>query len=277
MIPFDFAYFKPNTLSEAVQIYQTFAAQDMQPLYYGGGTECLTRARRNSLTADAVIDLKGIPECNSIDWQNQWLVLGATVSLTKLSSDHSFPLLAETVAQIADRTARNKITLGGNICGKLIYREAVLPFLLTDALVLTMGPKGLQYKSIHEVFQRQMRLETGEFVVQFLLEKTYAMLPYVSIKKRRVGHVGYPLVSIAACKQSDRIHAAFSGVCAFPFRSKEIEDELSQSAVSYDTRIERAVKHLPAPVLKNVEGAADYREFVFKQALRETLERLDGV
>ena len=53
---------------------------------------------------------------------------------------------------MADHTARGKITLGGNICAQIFYREAVLPFLLADSEVIIAGPKGMKVAAINQVF-----------------------------------------------------------------------------------------------------------------------------
>ena len=109
--------------------------QGKMPCYFSGGTEFITFARVNKLNADAVIDIKGIPECNVLEIQGNQLVIGAAVSLNKITDSKLFPLLGQTVKKIADHTSRNKITIGGNINSELIYRESVLPLLLSDAKV----------------------------------------------------------------------------------------------------------------------------------------------
>ena len=111
-------------------------------MFYSGGTEFITFARVNKLRADAVIDIKGIPECNVLEIHGDQLVIGAAVSLNKITDSKLFPLLGQTVKQIADHTSRNKITIGGNMNSKLIYKESVLPLLLVDAKVkITEGER----------------------------------------------------------------------------------------------------------------------------------------
>ncbi|WP_178076322.1 FAD binding domain-containing protein, partial [Pseudomonas sp. 2822-15] len=79
-----------------------------------------------------------------------------------------FPLLTKTSKDVADHTARTKITLGGNICGNIFYREVVLPFLLTDSQVIIAGPKGYRTESINHIFNQVLQLERGEFLVQIV-------------------------------------------------------------------------------------------------------------
>jgi CO/xanthine dehydrogenase FAD-binding subunit len=69
---------------------------------------------------------------------------------------------------------------------------------------------------------------------------------------------------------------AVSGICAFPFRSVELESELN-SDKSFEERIANAFRYLPAPVLDDVEGSAGYREFVLLNTLKDTLTHFAGV
>lgn len=275
MIPFDFEYFKPSSAQMAVELYQSLQNQGKNPMYYAGGTEIITWSRTNSIRPGAVIDLKSIPECNVMELQNNKLVIGACITLSVLSAANLFPLLSETAMGAADQTARNKITLGGNICGRIYYRETVLPLLLANCQMAIAGIQGIRVTSIHNVFLQQMRLANGEFLVQILIDQEYLSLPYVHYKKRQIGNVGYPLVTVAALNKDNRIRTAYSGVCSFPFRSTQIEQELNDTSIPLITRIERAIGKLPAPIINNTEGSAAYRKFMLQQTIADTVSILE--
>ncbi|ETI66445.1 hypothetical protein [Neobacillus vireti] len=42
MIPFDFEYYKPNTITDAIQTFQEIESQGKEVIYYSGGTEFIT-------------------------------------------------------------------------------------------------------------------------------------------------------------------------------------------------------------------------------------------
>ncbi|WP_066287874.1 FAD binding domain-containing protein [Bacillus sp. FJAT-29937] len=275
MIPFNFEYYRPSTIEEAVQTFQTLADQEKNVIYFSGGTEFITMARVNQMKADAVIDIKEIPDCQELGIDGNQVVLGAAVSLNKISETNIFPLLGEKAKQIADHTSRNKITLGGNLHSKLIYRESVLPLLLTDAKVKIAGKEGVETLPLADVFDKQMNMKHGYFLTQVLVDRPYIELPFFSVKKTKMSKVGYPIVSLAAFVNDRKIHAAFSGVCEFPFRSKDMESILNDTSISQMERIDEATKLLPASIVDDIWATAEYREFVFKNALQETLERLE--
>ncbi|MDD4347083.1 MAG: FAD binding domain-containing protein [Desulfitobacteriaceae bacterium] len=275
MIPFDFEYYKPSSIMEAVDTFRLLNTQGKEPLYYGGGTEIITMARRSHIFTKAVIDIKGIPECNTFNVQNGKLVIGASITLTRLGESDIFPLLGKAARKVADHTVRNKLTLGGNICGKITFREAVLPFLLSDSMVVLAGQRGTRNVPINQVFNKTLNLEQGEFLVQLVIDIEYSQLPFMSIKKTKQEKSAYPLISVDALKKDGQIRLAFSGVCPFPFRSSTIEQILNDKNIPLELRINKALTSLPAPINNNIEASAEYREFVLKNTLTDTIKVLE--
>ncbi|TWK60469.1 FAD binding domain-containing protein [Bacillus licheniformis] len=243
MIQFDFEYYRPQSAQEAVKLFQSLEREGKKPAYCSGGTEQLTLGRMNVIHTNAVIDIKDIPECRTLQFERHHLALGSALTLTEITENGGFPLLSKAAREVADHTARNKITLGGNICGQIFYREAVLPFLLTDSKVVTVGDKDL-----HQ--------------------------PFASIKVRQRWDTGYPLATISALEIDGRVRCAFSGVCSYPFRSAEVESALNDEALPVGQRVEEAINRLPGPVLDDAQGSAEYRTFVIKHTLFDILGML---
>ena len=275
MLPFDFEFYQPETLEEAVQLYQTLDQQGKQPMFYSGGTELITLGRIDMAFTEAVIDIKGIAECNVMQVSGDHLLLGSTLSLTKIEETNLFPLLTKTASEVADHTARGKITLGGNICARIFYREAVLPFLLADSQLFITGPEGKKVVSINDMFQGKLKLKNGELLVQLVTENRFVKAPYFSMKRRQQWETGYPLITVAALKIAEEIRVAVSGLCPFPFRSTEMEETLNNRSYSVEEKVERALSMLPNPILDDMEGSADYRLFVLRHLLMDMLATLE--
>ncbi|MED0903446.1 FAD binding domain-containing protein [Bacillus nitratireducens] len=276
MIPSDFEYYRPHSITEALQLYSKLYQEEKNPIYYGGGTEIITLGRFGNLNTYSVIDIKEIPECNVLGRTPHHMVLGAALTLTRVSESNVFPLLSKTASRVADHTARNKITLGGNIAGEICYREAVLPFLLADSTFGIVGIKGMRYVSIHSLFIERLRLNKGEFLLQVLTDIEYIGLPFYSVKKRKLEKIDYPLITLAALKKGNEIRMAFSGLCAFPFRSTAMEIAINNNQMSVEDKIENTVLYIPAPVLDDIRGSRDYRLFVLRNILRDMLEHFEG-
>lgn len=262
MIPFDFEYYRPSTKEEAVEVYMDLYKQDKNPVYYGGGTEIITMARLSKIQPGAVIDIKHIPECRNINFSESRIELGAALTLTEIREADTFPLLSLVVKNLADHTSRCKITLGGNICGKIPYREAVLPLMLCNSTIETFGPEGLKTLQINSIFDKTIKLRNGEFITRIITDKKYIDLPFAAIKKTKSEKVDYPLISVAAIKHKNKIKAAFSGICQYPFMLEKITTNKIES-------------YFPDSVISDNLGSSEYRSFVLKNTVKQIMKSLE--
>jgi CO/xanthine dehydrogenase FAD-binding subunit len=276
MIPFDFDYYKPDSLEEAVNIYDELTLKNRKPMYYSGGTEIITLARTNAIATGAVIDIKGISQCRVFELAEKEIIIGAAVTLSEISETNYFPVLKKVSLFPADHTTRDKLTIGGNICGRIIYKEVVLPLLISNSRILISSKKGNRLVDINQIFNSRLNLEPGELLVQIRIPRENSKLPFYAVKVRNQGVSGYPLISIAAVKKDQLLRASFSGLCAFPFRSIKLEKALNERRLTIKQRILEALKLLPAPISNDLQGSADYKSFVFQNVLQEALEYLEG-
>lgn len=274
MIPFDFIYCHPSTLLEAFETFSQLQAQGENPVYYAGGSEIITMSRAGSIRPGAVIDIKEIPECRVLFADDTGVHFGAALTLNQVRQSKLFPLLALSCGRIADHTNQCRITLGGNLCGTIIYRETSLPLLLSDATVTLFGSEGLRTMPFAQVFTGQMQLKVGELIVQIHVPSWALQAPHFHIKRTANEKIDYPLVSMAAILADDELRIAFSGLCSYPFRSAKIEVILNNHSLSVAERARQAVLQLPEPAYCNVEGSGEYRKFVLSNTLETLLEEV---
>lgn len=175
MIPFELSFQRAESDEEAVQAWADATEAGQTALYYGGGTEIVTLARDNKRQADLLIDYKRIPDTQVCevdgDSADRWNV-GSAVRLNTVIDTPGTGLIAHCFSGIADRTVRNSITVGGNICGMLPYREGVLPFLLLDGTVTYAHPAeggGVERATapISDLFRKKLQLPKGGLALSF--------------------------------------------------------------------------------------------------------------
>ncbi|MDR7857164.1 FAD binding domain-containing protein [Tissierella sp.] len=277
MIPFDFEYYKPETLDEAINLFNRLESDGKKPIYYGGGTEFISMARMNNRYTEAVVDIKAIPECNIYKIIKNELVLGSAITLTQIAEENLFPLLSMTVQRIADHTIQGKITLGGNLLGTIIYKEALLPLLLSNSEILLANKDGKKRVSLDSICNKGIQLEKGTMIVQVIINKKFLSMPYLHMKRTKNEKIDYPLLTIAALKDNDKISIAFSGLCEYPIRSTQIEDILNDNSYSIDNRINKIIQNLPYELLNDISGSSEYRKFVLKGTLLEVFEKFGEV
>lgn len=276
MIPFDFEYYKPETVDEAVQLYIELNSRGKKPLYYGGGTEIISMARAHNVYTEAVIDIKGVSECNVHELRDNKLIIGSAVTLTQIAESNLFPLLGLTVQRIADHTIQDKITLGGNIFGTIIYKEAVLPLLISNSEVVIGSARGQKQVLLSDIFNKRINLDDGEFIVNVIVDNRFLSLPYLHAKRTKNDKIDYPLITLAALKDNNRINIAFSGVCSYPFRSSLIEYYLNNTSLPNNIKINNAIDNVPDLILNDLYGSDNFRKFMLQKMLIEVLEKLEG-
>jgi len=277
MIPFDFEYYRPDTAGEAVSTFALLDEEGKEPVYYGGGSELISMDRVGSRSFGAVIDLKNIPECRTMKDRGDCYYLGAGLTLSDLVEWNGFPLLSKTAGRIADHTMQCKITLGGNLCATIIYRETALPLLLSDAKLTFAGTCGFREYSIDTVFRERLLIPRGEFLTGVTLDKSFFSLPYFHEKKTRNEKIDYPLITAAGLKKGKTLRIAFSGLAAYPFRSIEAEQILNDGPLSPEQKADRVVKCLSDIIQSDLSGSSEYRKFVLKETILNILGTMKEV
>ncbi len=272
MIPFEFAYLRPEALREAVAAYREFEAAGKTAMYYAGGSEIITMSRAGAIRPDAVIDVKNIPDLNALSVDGDGLTLGAALTLNRIKESRLFPLLTLASGRIADHTNQCRITLGGNLCGTIIYRETSLPLMLSDARVTLFGPDGERTAPFESVFLGRMRLKPGELVVRVFVPAWALTARHAHIKKTANEKIDYPLVNATALWKDGALRIAFSGLAAQPLRSPEVEAILNDRGVTPQSRAEGAARLLAECAHSDVEGSKAYRLFVVRNTLKRLLE-----
>ena len=239
MIAADVVYLRPDTAEEAVEAWSRHAGAR----YLAGGTEITTAARRTAAyDLRACIDVKRIPELRRLEIADGVLRLGAALPLSVLTDADAFPLLAATCRGIADRTVRNRLSLGGNLAGTLPYREAALPLLLSP----------------------------GELALSFSIPLAATRLPWRHRRATRTGPVDYPLVTTAMVRDGNALRLAVAGAHPYPVRSDAADAALSKE----DPAAIPAVLSAFGPPRADSRASAEYRVHLLRHLIRTSLEEL---
>lgn len=273
MIDIDFVFLQPKTIGEAIQAYETHLAEGKSVMYYGGGTEFISRSRHGEIDVDVVIDVTHSQELQTYEIQHEKLVIGAGVTLSSVTDHVLFPLLSKVARGIATRTARNKITIGGNLCSHLPYKEAILPFLLAESTIIIATGKGLVERPIEKLVE----LGGNEFLVQILTDKEMVKMPFTHVKRTRQSIINYPIVTMATMDVNRHLRVAVSGLLEEPIRSKEMEEILNLRDDTTRKLSEEGLKAMTDNVMEDALATKDYRGFVFKNLLQQVLAERKGI
>lgn len=267
IITADLVYYKPESLDEFHQCVAELKAKGLRFIYYAGGTEVVSALRQNKLQVDALVDVKGIEELTRIIETEAELIIGAAVPLNVIIDRMPESLLSKVSSKIADRTIRNVLTIGGNLCGRLPYREAVLPLLGMNAEVVLIQNGEIIRKKLMEVFDKRMLLTDNALLYQIILPKNEISWAFQRRFTESIG-VDYPTLHFVAMASEAQVMLGLSGFAGFPvfkFMSRSQFDE---------------AKHLPDAIMESFMNlvksddrcSAEYRQFLLKSAFAECLE-----
>lgn len=276
MIAFDFLYVRPNSLKDAFETFSTLKSEGKNAVYYSGGSEIITLCRTGSIKPDAVIDIKNIADCKGIYKDEETLHIGAACTLYEISKSKFFPLLGLCCGRIADHTNQCRITLGGNLCGTIIYRETSLALLTCDAKIRIYGENGERTEPFSSVFNKRMQISPGEIITKISIPLWALNARHAHIKKTANEKIDYPLLSLGALIKDDKLQIAFSGLFEYPFRCEKLEMLLNEKNKSPYDRAKAACSLINENVIHNVDSSKKYRLFVFENTVQELLEAIES-
>lgn len=287
MIATDIVYIRARTAEEAIGAWLTHArgggASPETVRYFAGGTELITASRKSAGGFQVAIDIKRIDELGRLEETAGRLFLGAALPLNRVRDWGLFPLLSACIRRIADRTVRNRLSLGGNIAGSLPYREAALPLLLADARILTIAPPEAsdgtsadgtsangtntavppqrRERPLRDCFNKRLALEPGELILGFSIDAAAAERPWFYDRAVRSSPVDYPLATCCCIRNPTSVSVAFSGLHPYPVFFDSIE--AARFALS-----------LPGTVRADQRASAKYRTALARGMLDRAEEAL---
>ncbi len=145
--------------------------------------------------------------------------------------------------------------------------------LLTDCTVNIYGENKSREEKIQDVFDERIKLNRGEFITSFCIDKQYLDLPYIHVKKTKNEKIDYPLISASSIMHQRKIRMAFSGFANYPFRSFEAENIINDKNLSPEQRADNIIQVLSDIALNNISGSAQYRRFVLKNIILDIISR----
>ena len=283
MIAFDFEFLRPKTPEEAYTLWHTLETEGKKAMYYSGGSELVTAMRKGSVKAEALIDLKGLEVYMGLGEGKSPLLgseaavwMGGGLSLGTLAETFEGTLLAEVARGIADHTVRNTLTVGGNICGRLPYREMALALLTLEAEVVTFGPVGLSRRPLHEAFHKRLALEAGEFLLGFELAPEVLKPGGVTFyRKRRQKQleIDYPICHTVVVRRGDAFRAAVAGVSSYVWYVEKTAGAL-KAGIDPLILTERVCERLEPLAAEDTRGSKAYKLALMKADLLEAFTRL---
>jgi CO/xanthine dehydrogenase FAD-binding subunit len=284
-IAHEFDYVKPPTLREAVRLLSRYGPRARA---LAGGTDLVGLISDGVIAPEAVVDLKGIPGLDRIEFKGGVLSIGALVTFSDLRESaviaKKFPVIHEMTGWVASVGIRNRATMVGNLCSAVPCCDSGAVLLVYDAAVMVTGPAGKRKVPLREWFlgPRKTVLKRGELAtaVTVQLPKQKHGACFVKLRRYEGEDLAQASVTVLAL-EGNRYRISFGAVAPRPIAAERIEALLEGQALS-DDLIQKAVQLVPEEIapITDIRATKEYRALMvgvmLARGLRAAVARRAG-
>ena len=288
MIPGEFDYFSPSTLSEAIALLEQHGDEAK---VLAGGQSLIPAMRFRLSLPEVLVDINGISDMEYIRESNGHLAIGALTREVMLEESPlvqgSYTLLAEAARVIADPIVRSRATVGGNIAHADPANDHPAVMLAYDAQVVAQGPNGSRTIAIDDFFVDlfENALADNEILTEIRLPRPESNSGGAYVKvERKVGDYAISAVAVQLSMNGNTCSSARIGltnVSPVPIRAKNAERTIIGQVIT-DEVLEAAGQAAaaecdPSPDLRGtVDYKRDLTRVLTKRAIRQAAERARG-
>lgn len=281
MKPFD--YIRPGNMEDAIAALQ---AND-EPYLLAGGTDLLIGMKTNAVKPKCLIDLKGIPGIDCIEYDNGFK-LGALTTVRDVEVSplirEKIPALSEAAATLGSIQIRNRATIGGNLChGSPAADMAAILLAMNCELQIATG-NGAKTMGLDQFFTgpNSTVLNRNEVLAQIIIPKEIEQFKGIYLKHgpRKAMDIG--IVNIAILLDADvssgfcnQIMIALGAVAPRPIRAKKAEALLNANRLTPELIQEAAeAASDEATPISDFRASAGYRRDLVKNLVAKGIDQI---
>ncbi|MBI4655508.1 MAG: xanthine dehydrogenase family protein subunit M [Elusimicrobia bacterium] len=281
----EFEYVKPKTLAEGLKI---LSKNREKAKILSGGTDLVVKLKDETEKPDIVVDIKGIPGLDRIEFKNNILSIGALATFTDLLESKivktRFPLLWETANTVASVGVRNRATIAGNLCSAVPSADSAPALLVYEAVVCARNLKAVRKIPVNKWFAgpKKTVLRADEIVISVeipLPQKRHAGC-YVKMSRYEGEDLAQGGIAVLAFMDNKYKIAA----CALgpkPERCVKTEAFLNGKEI-YDAAIDEAKNLIVKEIspITDIRSSKEYRihmtQVMLERGLKTAVARLSG-
>ncbi|MBC5825491.1 MAG: FAD binding domain-containing protein [Candidatus Eremiobacteraeota bacterium] len=260
-------YFEPHFLNEALVLLDRFGSSAR---ILAGGTRLGPRLRDGSLSGDALVNLKRIPDLFDITPTGNVIRIGALVTAATLAGSDAVAagaqIVATAAAGIGARQLRNVATIGGNVCSGHPAADLAAALVACDARCIIASLSDDERSMPIEQFLRpgSHALLAGELLVAIDIPLSTSRSIYRKMQTRRAFEMAIVAVALHCDFEVDRvrdIRIALGGAAPTPIRASAAE--LVARGRPIDAQVARdaarAAAHADALPVSDAVASEQYR------------------
>ena len=262
-------YFVPTSLSDLYQIKKF-------DTIINGGTDLMIAIKHKGFRPEAILDISEIDELNFIKYQNVFLEIGSTVTLSQIKNSETiknyFPVLATTIKQMASLQIRNVATLAGNIANASPIADSTSLLLAADAKLSLINIYNKSERTIplsdFFISYKKTNIKKGEIIKSIIIPvKENFKFSFEKTSKRKAVDISTVNSALALKVENNiitHINLSLGGIAPTPYLCKTVKnftgEELSEETVY---KIAETIKNQIKPI-SDIRGSDNYRKELVK-------------
>lgn len=284
MVPTNFSYHRPSSVSEAVQL---LASHGDEAKVLAGGHSLLPSMKLRLNSPDHLIDLSGLSDLKSISESGGNIVIGAMCTHAQIAGNglvnQHLAMMAQTGGLIGDIQVRNMGTIGGSIAHADPAADWPASLLAAGASIVAQGPGGSRTIAAADFFQGlyDTALEDNELITEIHVpvpgagtSSAYEKFLQPASRFAIVGCAAMVTQSGGVCTS---VRVAFTGVSDMAFRDTAVENALTGQAPSADAIAAAAAKAANGvDILSDHFASEEYRKHLASVYARKALTAAVG-
>lgn len=277
------SYHKANTIEEAVALL----VQNPKAIPIAGGTDILVRLHQRHPDYRHLVDIHDVTELKDIILLPDGTIsVGSGATFTDLMESRvitdNIPVLAEGAASVGGPQVRNMATVGGNICNGVPSADSAAPLLVSNALMVLMGPQGERRLPLYDFYQGPGRVDRKPAEIMTALQ--IAPADYRGWSARYYKYAMREAMDIAtigcaaACKLEEQkladLRMAFTVAGPTPLRCWRTEEKARGAVV--DQSLFRLIRESVLDDLRprdSWRAAKDFREHIIRILAESVLHK----
>lgn len=261
--------FAPKSLKEYLSVVKNI---DKPTYIIAGGTDLIIHLNHSREIDYNIIDITKIEGLNEIKEDEEFLSIGALVTMTELCESelikNSYKALYQAAYELGSNIIRNRATLGGNVSNASQSADCSLVLFSYDAKIKVLRKNGnFEIFDIDKfvVGKEKTILEQGDLLVEILIPKTNFISCFKKVGARKAVTISKVSISFSSCVENNRfveptIYLGAVGVKPTKatylmeyFKGKSLEeiDLKTLQEISFD-EVERAIPNRSSKYYKRV-------------------------
>jgi len=280
----NFEYKKVSTLDEALSLMGQYQGRAK---VLAGGTDLLVRMRNRVWNPEILIDLKGVPGLDEIQYDPaEGLQIGALTSIYRIVNSsiirEKFPAISQAAASLGSFQVRTRATLGGNLCNASPAADMAPILISLGAKVKIRRNEAERWIPLEEFFASPGKsvLRPSELLALIQVPTLPARTAGVYLKHTIRKAMDLPIASVAVALTLDsgkdkcrEIKIALGAVGPIPIRAVEAEKQLRGLRVDEASMAEASLLAAEeARPISDVRASAEYRREMVRVLTQRALQ-----